>query len=79
MHIPDSTDLASCPVRLLALLDAGYLVLDNMHIKKNILDTLELPLALRHGIIGRLEIQIPWKKLTKDPIIVAVDRVSKRN
>lgn len=53
----------------------GYLVLEDMHIKKSLLDTLELPLALRHGVIGRLEIQIPWKHLGKDPIVVAVDRV----
>lgn len=54
----------------------GDLVLEDMHIKKSLLDTLELPLALRHGILGRLEIRIPWKNLGKDPIVVVVDRVS---
>lgn len=53
----------------------GYLVLEDMHIKKSLMDTLELPLALKHGIIGRLEITIPWSKLNKDPIVVSVDRV----
>ncbi|CAM9668832.1 unnamed protein product [Ectocarpus sp. 4 AP-2014] len=53
----------------------GYLVLENMHIKKTLMDMLELPLALRHGIIGRLQIQIPWSTLNKDPILVDVDRV----
>ncbi|CAN0528874.1 unnamed protein product, partial [Ectocarpus sp. 12 AP-2014] len=50
----------------------GYLVLENMHIKKTLMDMLELPLALRHGIIGRLQIQIPWSTLNKDPILVDV-------
>ncbi|CAM9607128.1 unnamed protein product, partial [Ectocarpus sp. 13 AM-2016] len=53
----------------------GYLVLENMQIKKTLMDMLELPLALRHGIIGRLQIQIPWSTLNKDPILVDVDRV----
>ncbi|CAN0063039.1 unnamed protein product, partial [Ectocarpus fasciculatus] len=53
----------------------GYLVLEDMHIKKTLMDMLELPLALRHGIIGRLQIQIPWSTLNKDPILVDVDRV----
>ncbi|CAM9941979.1 unnamed protein product, partial [Sphacelaria rigidula] len=46
-----------------------------MHIKKSLVDTLELPVALRHGTIGRLEIRIPWKKLGKDPVVVVIDRV----
>lgn len=46
-----------------------------MHIKKSLLDTLELPLALQHGIIGRLEIHIPWKTLAKDSVVINIDRV----
>ena len=56
----------------------GYLVLEDMHIKKRFLDTLELPLSLKHGIIGRLEMRIPWSSLHKDPIIVDVDQVRKK-
>lgn len=51
-------------------------MLEDMHIKKSLMDMLELPLALRHGILGRLEIQIPWSTLNKDPILVAIERVS---
>ena len=53
-------------------------MLEDMHIKKTLMDMLELPLALRHGILGRLEIQIPWSTLKKDPILVAVERVRRR-
>lgn len=56
----------------------GYLVLEDMHIKKSLLDTLELPLALKHGIIGRMEIRIPWSNLYKDPIVIDIDRVRKK-
>lgn len=45
--------------------------------KKSLLDTLELPLALAHGVIGRLEIRIPWTNLLREPIIVTVDQVTK--
>lgn len=53
-------------------------MLEDMHIKKSLMDMLELPLALRHGILGRLEIQIPWSTLNKDPILIAVERVRGR-
>ena len=55
----------------------GYLVLEDMHIKKSLLDTLELPLTLKHGIIGRLEIRIPWSNLHKESIVIDIDRVRK--
>lgn len=53
-------------------------MLEDMHIKKSFLDTLELPLTLKHGIIGRFEMRIPWSSLHKDPIIVDIDRVRKQ-
>ncbi|CAM9958896.1 unnamed protein product, partial [Discosporangium mesarthrocarpum] len=54
---------------------SGRVVLENMRIKKDLLDRLELPLALKHGIIGRLELCIPWSNLGKAPFLVVIDRV----
>ena len=66
-----------CFVCTTAVLE-GYLVLEDMHIKKSLLDTLELPLTLKHGIIGRLEMRIPWSNLHKDSIVIDIDRVRKK-
>lgn len=72
-----ATATTYCFVCTTAVLE-GYLVLEDMHIKKSFLDTLELPLTLKHGIIGRFEMRIPWSSLHKDPIIVDIDRVRKQ-
>ncbi|CAM9592413.1 unnamed protein product [Choristocarpus tenellus] len=54
---------------------SGLVVLENMQIKKDLLDKLGLPLTLSRGIIGRLELHIPWSNLWKDPIVVVINRV----
>ena len=54
---------------------SGYIVLEQLVLKKNIFDKLNIPLSLSHGIIGRLEFRIPWGNLGADPIIIVIDRV----
>jgi vacuolar protein sorting-associated protein 13A/C len=46
-----------------------------MRLKPSLLDTLLLPVALKHGLIGRLELRIPWSQLGTEPIVVVLDRV----
>ena len=50
-------------------------MLENMRLKSCVLDSLLLPLALKHGLVGRLEIRIPLARLTSEPIVVVLDRV----
>jgi N-terminal region of Chorein or VPS13 len=53
----------------------GNVVLENMRLKPSLLDSLLLPVALKHGLIGRLELRIPWSQLGTEPIVVVLDRV----
>ena len=54
---------------------SGYLVLENLVLKKTLFDMFKLPLALCHGVIGRFELKIPWSNMTSEPIVVVIDRV----
>lgn len=44
-------------------------------LKRKIVDSLELPVNLVHGMIGRLELKIPWANLGSEPVVVILDRV----
>ena len=54
---------------------SGNIVLENLVLKKEILTVLNLPIALSHGVIGRFELRIPWKKLGVEPVVVVIDEV----
>jgi vacuolar protein sorting-associated protein 13A/C len=52
---------------------AGFVVLENLVLKKEILSVLNTPIALSHGVIGRFELRIPWKNLGSEPVVVIID------
>ena len=52
---------------------SGNIILENLVLKKEILSVLNLPIALSHGVIGRFELRIPWKRLGVDPVVVIID------
>jgi vacuolar protein sorting-associated protein 13A/C len=54
---------------------SGNIVLESLVLKKEILTVLNLPIALSHGVIGRFELRIPWKKLGVEPVVVIIDEV----
>ncbi|KAG5182559.1 vacuolar protein sorting-associated protein 13A N-terminal domain-containing protein, partial [Tribonema minus] len=54
---------------------SGNLVLENMTLKASVLDPAQLPLELRHGRIGRLELKIPLTRLGTDPIVATLEHV----
>lgn len=60
-----------------ASLWAGTLVLENAELKETFLENLgiHLPVALRHGSIGHLEVTIPWTSITTNPIIIRADNL----
>ena len=49
---------------------SGTVVLENLVLKPTALDALDLPLALRRGSIGRLQLEIPWSRLGSKPLTV---------
>jgi vacuolar protein sorting-associated protein 13A/C len=52
---------------------SGYIVLENLVFKKEILSVLNVPIALSHGVISRFELRIPWKRLGVEPVVVIID------
>jgi len=53
----------------------GEIKLENVHIKKSLLDDLGLPIVLRAGFIGSLRVKIPWKKFTEAPVEIFLEKV----
>ena len=54
---------------------AGYVVLNNLELKPEAIDLLQLPVSLVRGYIGRIEFQIPWGNPGTKPTVVKVDQV----
>ena len=54
---------------------AGYVVLNNLELKPEAIDLLQLPVTLVRGYIGRIEFQIPWGNPGTKPTVVKVDQV----
>ena len=50
----------------------GDIVLNDVHIKKDLFKTLQKPLELVYGQIGYLRIKIPWRNLGSQPVVVEV-------
>ncbi|GAQ80498.1 Vacuolar protein sorting-associated protein [Klebsormidium nitens] len=54
---------------------SGVALLENVEIRLEAFDYLQLPFAIQSGTIGKLQLQVPWKRLGWDPIIVALEDV----
>eukprot|EP00884_Botryococcus_braunii_P001070 jgi/Botrbrau1/10964/Bobra.0383s0018.1 len=50
-------------------------VLENVQIKVDAFDYLLLPVDVRQGCIGRLEVQVPWRNLRTRPVVVELSDV----
>lgn len=51
---------------------AGQIAVERMQVKSEALDTLNLPFQLVVGVIGRLEVTIPWTRLNTSAVTVTV-------
>ncbi|XP_017078120.1 vacuolar protein sorting-associated protein 13 [Drosophila eugracilis] len=51
----------------------GDVVLQNLKIRENALDDLDLPVQLIYGYLGKLVLKIPWKNLYSQPVIVNIE------
>jgi vacuolar protein sorting-associated protein 13A/C len=52
---------------------SGYVVLEQLVLKKEVFALLNAPIALSYGVIGRFELRIPWGHLGVEPVIVIID------
>ena len=53
----------------------GFVVLEQLVLKKNLFDRLKIPLSLNFGAIGRLEVHIPWNNLGNEPVVIIIDQI----
>eukprot|EP00962_Isochrysis_galbana_P041737 scaffold15396_cov140-Isochrysis_galbana.AAC.1 len=57
-------------------LTGGSLLLKNVELRHDVLDGLGLPVAVRGGEVGELEITVPWTKLRTDSVVVRIHQLS---
>ncbi|KAK9670363.1 hypothetical protein RND81_13G196500 [Saponaria officinalis] len=53
----------------------GDVVLKDLKLKAEALNSLKLPVTVKSGFIGTITLKVPWKSLGKEPVIVLIDRV----
>ncbi|XP_036331860.1 vacuolar protein sorting-associated protein 13 [Rhagoletis pomonella] len=51
----------------------GDVVLNNLKLKENALDEVDLPVQLVYGFLGKLVLKIPWKNLYSQPVIAQIE------
>ena len=54
---------------------SGCVVIENVSIKPEVLEMLELPITLKFSSIGKLSLQVPWKSLSSSPVEVNLEGV----
>ena len=53
----------------------GHLLLQNISIKQTALQALQLPVLVKAGLIGKVELRIPWSHLKSEPTKLLLDNV----
>ncbi|GMI70230.1 hypothetical protein like AT1G48090 [Hibiscus trionum] len=53
----------------------GNVVLKDLNLKAEALNSLNLPVTVKAGFVGTITLKVPWKRLGKKPVIVLIDRV----
>uniref|UniRef100_A0A7N0UXF0 PH domain-containing protein n=1 Tax=Kalanchoe fedtschenkoi TaxID=63787 RepID=A0A7N0UXF0_KALFE len=53
----------------------GDVVLRDLKLKAEALNSLKLPVTVKGGFVGTITLKVPWKSLGKEPVIVLIDRV----
>ena len=51
----------------------GDIVLRNVSLKTSALEALQLPVRVLGGSVGVVRVQVPWRKLRTDPIIINIE------
>eukprot|EP00850_Spirogloea_muscicola_P018627 SM000173S02996 [mRNA] locus=s173:28246:52241:- [translate_table: standard] len=54
---------------------AWDVVLNNLQLKAEALNSLQLPITVKAGFLGSVRLKVPWNRLGQDPVIVLLDRI----
>lgn len=52
---------------------SGDVKLRNLELKKDCLDSLDLPIDVRRGILGELSMNVPWSSLKNKPVKITIE------
>lgn len=52
---------------------SGDVKLRNLELKKDCLDSLDLPIHVRRGILGELSMNVPWSSLKNKPVKITIE------
>ena len=63
------------PEQLKIQILSGIIELHNLELKKNCLNFLNLPISIKRGVLGDLEVKIPWKDLLNKPIEITLRNI----
>uniref|UniRef100_A0A7I4B673 Uncharacterized protein n=1 Tax=Physcomitrium patens TaxID=3218 RepID=A0A7I4B673_PHYPA len=55
---------------------SGEVLLENVDLRLEAFDSLQLPLSIKQASIGKLRICVPWKKLGWEPILISLEDVT---
>jgi vacuolar protein sorting-associated protein 13A/C len=53
----------------------GSITLENVGLKREGMDSLNLPITINSGFVQRLSVQIPWSNLSSKPVVVTIEDV----
>ena len=53
----------------------GVIKHENLKLKPQALDALKLPLTVVSGTVRRLEVKVPWNRLSSEPVVVEIDTI----
>ena len=51
----------------------GDIILENVHLKPEIFQMMQLPLILKYGRVTRLSVKIPWTHLASEPVEILLE------
>jgi len=55
---------------------SGEVLLENMDLRLEAFDYLQLPFSIKQASVGKLRIIVPWKKLGWEPILISLEDVT---
>ena len=53
----------------------GNVTIKNVYLKPDLVDRMELPIKIKFSSIGRLSLEVPWRKLSSKPVEVVLENV----
>eukprot|EP01098_Paradermamoeba_levis_P016483 TRINITY_DN8923_c0_g1_i1.p1 TRINITY_DN8923_c0_g1~~TRINITY_DN8923_c0_g1_i1.p1 ORF type:complete len:237 (-),score=82.50 TRINITY_DN8923_c0_g1_i1:49-759(-) len=53
----------------------GDVLLEGLKLRKSALQDLQLPIEVKEGYLGRVKLQIPWKQISSQPVVISLENI----